>query len=100
MRTLERIARKICERLGDDPDCMAYPPMAHVYAFGRPNILLAPAEDYCQPKPLWNWYLPMAEAAIRALESIEEGTTVGGVQLTTRHNWRYFLREILNEKEG
>lgn len=93
MRTIERIARKICEAARDDPDLLAYPPMIHTYANFNQHILIAPTEDYCQPRPLWTWYLPHAEAAVRALRDVT-------CPIDDFAAWDYWIRDVLNEKEG
>lgn len=89
MRKLDRIARAICQAHHNDPDVLAYPPMMHRFAVNNTNILIPPTEDFLQPRPMWVWYLPQAEAAVRAMEGM---FPFGGA-------WGGCLRQILSEKE-
>jgi len=95
MRKLERIARGICQNAShEDPDQLAYPPMQHRWASGKPHILLVPKSAdpdfdlFYTPRPLWNWYLDDARAALNAMT---------GMYVTGQ--WDARLREILNEPE-
>jgi hypothetical protein len=65
---IEVMARAICAAAGDDPEAMAYPPMQHRYAIGKPFVLIQPTTEYMQLNPMWMNYHQEARAALEALK--------------------------------